>query len=104
MQETIIATIPQGDANSMLEVAYVHDAAGHSRVELRCLTWGAGVGWYRQHTLKLDRTAAHTLSRRLASGHPHSKPAPAGPETGKVIPFPRPALAQPEAQQRAAQG
>jgi hypothetical protein len=61
MQEEVIATIRQNDSSNLLEVALVQDGASGPRVELRVLSWGTGLGWYRQHTLRLDRTAARAL-------------------------------------------
>jgi hypothetical protein len=51
MQENIITAIPQGSADTVLEVALIYDDNQDVHIELRYLVWGAGVGWYRQHTL-----------------------------------------------------
>jgi hypothetical protein len=63
MHEEVLATIPQDSSDNLLEVALIHDGATDPSVELRYLSWGTGLGWYRQHTLKLDRTAAWALLR-----------------------------------------
>jgi hypothetical protein len=63
MHEEVLATIPQDGSDNVLEVALIHDGATDPSVELRYLSWGTGLGWYRQHTLKLDRTAAWALLR-----------------------------------------
>ncbi|HEY7495216.1 MAG TPA: hypothetical protein VIH59_29430 [Candidatus Tectomicrobia bacterium] len=75
MCEEVLATIFQDGSDNVLEVAIIHDGATDPTVELRYLSWGTGLGWYRQHTLKLDRTAAWALlrtfgplRRRLAKG------------------------------------
>jgi hypothetical protein len=65
MHEEIIATIPQKQQDTALEVVLIHDDAGASHIELRCMTWGAGIGWYRQKTLALDRDAARALVQNL---------------------------------------
>ena len=65
LQENIIAAIPQGGADTVLEVVLIYDDSQDVHIELRYLIWGTGVGWYRQHTLKLDRTAAQTLFQTL---------------------------------------
>src|SRR5215510_8277690 len=65
MQENIIATIPQGSADTVLEVALIHDGSQDVHIELRYLAWGAGVGWYRQHTLKLTLCPYTTLCRSV---------------------------------------
>ena len=88
MHEEILARIPQGTPDHSLEVVLLHDGAGTYSVELRSLLWSAGVGWYCQHTLRLERTAArallHTLGHvqaRLGSGE--------APRQGRsIIPFP----------------
>jgi hypothetical protein len=88
MQEKIIAAIPQGSEDTALEVALIQDDHHGMHVELRYLAWSAGVGWYRQHTLRLDRPAARTLLRAL--GYVRNllgTEAPRG-QAKKVIPLP----------------
>lgn len=63
MQEEVVATIPQDDAGNVLEVVLVQDGTSGPRVELRFLSWGTGLGWYRQYTIRLERTAARALLR-----------------------------------------
>jgi hypothetical protein len=87
VREEVIATIPQGTTGS-LEVVLVHEGPEHTRVELRYLSWGNGVGWYRQHTLKLDHAAVRTLGRLLHQVQ-HRLDHSLTPESDhKVIPFP----------------
>ena len=87
MQENIIAAIPQGSADTVLEVALIHDDSQDVHIELRYLAWGSGVGWYRQHTLKLDRPAAQALLRTLGYVQGRLRTAPDG-QARKVIPLP----------------
>jgi hypothetical protein len=63
--EEILATIPQKGGDTALEVVMTHDSANEAHIELRYLVWGIGLGWYRQHTLKLDGTTARDLIRAL---------------------------------------
>jgi hypothetical protein len=87
MHEEIIATIPQKQPDTVLEVALIHNDDGASHIELRCMTWGEGLGWYRQKTLALDRDAARALLQDL--GQMRSQVSAAGPLHGgrKVIPL-----------------
>jgi hypothetical protein len=64
--EEVIATIPQDKSGSRLEVVLIHEPPESPRVELRHLSWGEGIGWYRQHTLKLDAVAIRALGRLLS--------------------------------------
>ena len=88
MHEEVIATISQGKTGSRLEVVLIHEGPEHTKVELRHLSWGNGVGWYRQHTLKLDDAAVRALGRLLHRvqhrlGHDLTARA-----DNKIIPFP----------------
>ena len=65
MREEILATIPQKQSDSVLEVVLIIQENNRSCVELRQLVWGSGLGWYRQHTLTLETTAARALLRGL---------------------------------------
>lgn len=87
MHEEVIATIPQEETDTLLEVVRVYESPGHPCITLRFYVWGNGVGWYRQHTLKLDEATARTLWRVLGRIQHRS-----GQYTAKghsyVIPFP----------------
>jgi hypothetical protein len=92
--EEIIATIPQESQDLMLEVALVHSGMGGSVVELRSLVWGTGLGWYRQSTLRLDKTAAQKLLSALGSVRRCLDPAKPSMDSprheARVLPFPGP--------------
>ena len=87
MHEEIIATIPQ-QQDTVLEVVLVHNDPEPPRIELRCLTWTVGLGWYRQKTLALDEEAAralfHTLARVRAQLRQEARPPYRG---SNVIPL-----------------
>ncbi len=87
MQEEIIATIPQESSDSMLEVALIQGSCDNPTIELRRLSWGGGVGWYRQHTLRLDYATAQALLQTLrqARGRLRKRDTKV---PGKVISFP----------------
>ena len=61
----VLATIPQGTGETMLEVSMICETSGTTMVELHSLVWGDGLGWYRQHTLGLDGTTARNLIQAL---------------------------------------
>lgn len=100
MQEEIIATIPQESPESRLEVVLIQDGAGSDTVELRRLLWGEGIGWYRLHTLRLDRAAVKVLFRTLKQAQNRLEKGPANGR-GKVIPFPVSQRAREKVSQRA---
>ena len=88
MREEIIATIPQANGETTLEVALVHSDANEARVELRHMAWGRGLGWYRQKTMLLDSPAAHALLRALGQVRHQLVSGDTTEPARKVIPFP----------------
>jgi hypothetical protein len=88
MHEEVIAAIPQGSGDTVLEVALMHDGAGSTGVELRYLVWSTGLGWYRQHTLALDSAAVRALLRTLGSVQRRLEQKTATALARNVIPFP----------------
>jgi hypothetical protein len=88
MNEEILATIPQESPESRLEVALVQDSAGSKTVEFRRLLWGEGIGWYRLHTIHMDRAAARMLLKTLRQAQNRWQKRVATAR-GKVISFPQ---------------
>ena len=88
MHEEIIATIPQIQDDTALEVAMTYDAANRAWVELRYLTRANGIGWYRQKSLLLDATATDALLTSLGQVRRRLKTRDCVQEDSKVIPFP----------------
>ena len=101
MREEIIATIPQANGETTLEVALVHSDANEAQVELRHMAWGRGLGWIparqlRQRglgpkihgTMLLDAPAAHALLRALGQVRHQLVPGDTTEPARKVIPFP----------------
>lgn len=88
MHEEVIATIPQGQTGSLLEVVLIQTCSEHSRIELRHLSWGEGIGWYRQHTLTVDTAAVRTLGRMLSRVQQRLDHDLTARHSSKVIPFP----------------
>jgi hypothetical protein len=90
--EEVIATIPQGRGDTVLEVALMHYGASRTDVELRSMIWGNGLGWYRQSTLVLDQATARRLLSSLSSMRRRLSPvkdARSEPrDRAKVIQFP----------------
>jgi hypothetical protein len=88
VHEEVIATIPQGKTGSLLEVVLIHERPEQTRIELRHLSWGNGVGWYRQHTLSLDHAAVRALGHLLKQIQHHPNHSITPRPDGKIIPFP----------------
>jgi hypothetical protein len=88
-QEQVLATIPQRGGDIVLEVVMTHDASGAASIELRSLVWGNRLGWYRQHTLKLDGTTARDLIRALGIVQRRTEHQAVESLAHKVLPFPR---------------
>jgi hypothetical protein len=89
MHEEILATIPQADGETMLEVVFMRGTEGQTVVELRHLVWGKGLGWYRQQTLSLDATTASNLLCRLSSVRHRLRSKSDSGQRGNILPFPR---------------
>ncbi|MEW6296980.1 MAG: hypothetical protein AB1671_04470 [Thermodesulfobacteriota bacterium] len=102
--EKTLATIASSDPDVRLEVVLCTREAEPPIIELRRLSWGEGIGWFRQQTLRLEAAEAEYLLSTLRGNQRRWKPRPAHPHATKVIPFPRPADRQqgraPEAAQR----
>ena len=62
---------PQNDRR--LEVQIEHDEAGRRRVVLQDLSWGPGVGWYVQKTLRLDPAHVEALLGALCCARQQSE-------------------------------
>lgn len=55
------------DGTTRLEVALVA-SQGKTRLELRLLGWGEGIGWYVQKRIQLDRLQIRALKQILGKG------------------------------------
>lgn len=86
-QEQTLKTITGEKSDCRLEIIIRADSDGTPLVELRRLSWGKGIGWYRQHTLQLDSTEADELLKTLRHGRQQWQDTPLT-DRGKVIPFP----------------
>jgi hypothetical protein len=93
MHEKVIAAIPQGTPDHVLEVALIDDPAQGPRVELRTLAWGNGLGWYRQHTVTLDRASLQGLQHVLGQIQGSIRHTTPQRQSATIIPFP---CAQPQ--------
>lgn len=83
----LLSTVTADDKHSRLEILLSPTDGGKPALELRRLSWGRGVGWYRQHTLRLSPAEATALLHsvcRSRSAWREGRQAP----SGKVIPFP----------------
>jgi len=86
-QEEILTTIAGMSSDSRLEVALCTGSAEGRYLELRRLSWGEGIGWYRQQTLRLDAAEAEGLLLALRGSRNKWREQTEEPR-GKVIPFP----------------
>ena len=87
--EVVLATIPQRSDDTVLEVVMMQSADGATRLELRSLVWGNGLGWYRQHTLQLDGTTARNLIQALGVVQRRVEHQSIDALVHKVLAFPR---------------
>jgi hypothetical protein len=72
-----------------MQVVMIHHATGVTDIELRSLVWANGLGWYCQHTLQLDGTAARDLVQALGIVQRRVEREAVDGLTHKVLPFPR---------------
>ncbi len=86
--EKTLATIASSDPEVLLEVVLCTREAEPPLIELRRLSRGEGVGWFRQQTLRLEAVEAERLLSTLRASRIHWTPRPTPPQTAKVIPFP----------------
>jgi hypothetical protein len=93
-QDEILATIPQEGGDAALEVAMTHNSLNGVSIELRYLVWGRDLGWYRQHTLRLNGTAARDLIRVLGIVQRRVEDQLVESLGSKVLPFPHPRIPQ----------
>ena len=85
--EQLLSTVTADDKHSRLDLVLSPNDEGEPALELRRLSWGKGVGWYRQHTLRLDPAEAEVLLHTLRTSRSAWREGPQAP-SGKVIPFP----------------
>ena len=85
--EKVLTTIVGENKTSRLEVALGPDVQGGRTIELRHLSWGDGVGWYCQQTLRLEPREAEELLWTLKGSRRKWRDQPFR-GTGKIIAFP----------------
>jgi hypothetical protein len=87
--EVVLATIPQHKQDTVLEIVMLPGADGTSSIELRSLTWGNGVGWYRQHTIQLDGATARHMIQALEVVQRRVEHQGQDSLVRRILPFPR---------------
>lgn len=97
-QERTLNTVTGTTQHSRLEVVLSDSSDTGQVLELRRLSWGKGIGWYRQQTLQLDPAEAEALLQTLRTSHNAWREGPKQPAR-KVVPFPS-RLPQQEDQQQ----
>jgi hypothetical protein len=66
--ETLLATLPGTDDRQQLLVVLVMGENGGTHVELRQQSWGEGLGWYNQGTVRLEPAQVAGLRQSLGLG------------------------------------
>ena len=87
MSQDMLITLGGISSDTLLEVALSEQPEGGPTIALRRLSWGEGVGWYRQQTLRLDALEAEGLLQILARAK-RKRSGGLGQPRGKVIAFP----------------
>ena len=87
LPKQLLSTVTADDKNGRLEIVLSPNDAGEPALELRRLSWGRGVGWYHQHTLRLNPAEAEALLHTLRRSRSVWREGPHMPG-GKLIPFP----------------
>jgi hypothetical protein len=85
--EQILAMTTSTSQDTRLEVVLNQGADKELSIELRRLSWGRGVGWYRQQTLQIDATEAEQLLVALKATLRQCRSRSA-PSQAKVLRFP----------------
>jgi hypothetical protein len=85
--EQILALTTSTSHNTRLEVALNQGPDKEPSIELRRLSWGRGVGWYRQQTLQIDAAEAEQLLMALKGTLRQCRSRSATPHA-KVLQFP----------------
>ena len=90
--EQLLSTVTADDKHSRLDLVLSPNDEGEPALELRRLSWGKGVGWYRQHTLRLDpgrsRSAVAQLTHQpqRVAGRPSSAKRQGHPLSDRATP------------------
>ena len=71
--EVMLAEIPGSTAGERMVVVHAH-FAGQSRIELRQQTWGEGIGWFTQNTMRLEPQQVAQLRSALGGASSFARP------------------------------
>ena len=68
----------RGESNRRVEVSVTVDSAGERQVLLQDMSFGKGIGWYTEKSVRLDSKQVDALLRSLCAcrQHPSTAPAP----------------------------
>jgi hypothetical protein len=83
--EKRLLPIASSQNDRRLEVQVAHDEAGRRQVVLQDLSWGSGVGWYVQKTLRLDPEHVEALLGALCCARQQSAADPALPQESTCL-------------------
>ncbi len=65
------------ESNRRVEVSVTVDSAGERQVLLQDMSFGNGIGWYTEKSVRLDSKQVEALLRSLCSCRQHPSTAPA---------------------------
>lgn len=87
MQHEILATMATTSPDTKFEITLERETGDEPVIELRRFSWGNGVGWYCQQTMRLAPEEADALLQTLRQSRRKWQEQSAQ-HNGKVIPFP----------------
>ncbi len=65
------------ESNRRVEVSVTVDSAGERQVVLQDMSYGNGIGWYTEKSVRLDSKQVEALLRSLCTCRQHPSTAPA---------------------------
>ncbi len=69
------------ESNRRVEVSLTVDSTGERQVLLRDMSFGNGIGWYTEKSVRLDSKQVEALLRSLCACRQHPSTAPAASST-----------------------
>jgi hypothetical protein len=92
--ETVLASLAGSSSTERVLVVLCQDAGEPSRLEMRQQSWGVGVGWFTQSSVKLEPSQVSQLRQSLGmtAGVAATRPKPlpkSFSQVDSVVAFPR---------------
>lgn len=73
-RETILSTIPGSSTDEQLVVVMCRSVERDSYIEIRQQSWGEGIGWFTQSTVKMEPHQVGQLRNTLGHTPANSRP------------------------------